>query len=302
MHLNIPRKLQCPDCHVTLYGGKFHCTKRDKSLGLYGGEVPMFVAESPWYNDSQKEIWERYSYARRYNDLTVQYYDWWVSRILSKISLNTSSPLVELMCGAAEVCRRLPASFSSAYAMDINPRATYEVVQDMKLLHETHVTVACAPAEHVPLPDACAGAVVIQGALHHARPVMPDILSEVNRILVPGGVFVGSEPSNDNLFVRAVRRWQYRHSSMQGNDTEEDGFTANEMHQYLAAADLCMISYEQFGFVAYPLMGNTDILPLLANSKSLLLGRILLKLDELLEYVPIVRGMGWASLFVAVKE
>jgi hypothetical protein len=49
-------------------------------------------------------------------------------------------------------------------------------------------------------------------------------------------------------------------------------------------------------------MGNTDLVPLLRRSRSRALGSALLKLDELLERVPGIRGLAWASLFRAFKE
>jgi hypothetical protein len=49
-------------------------------------------------------------------------------------------------------------------------------------------------------------------------------------------------------------------------------------------------------------MGNTDLVPLLRGARSTALGTALLRFDELLERVPGVRGMAWASLFRAFKE
>ena len=57
-----------------------------------------------------------------------------------------------------------------------------------------------------------------------------------------------------------------------------------------------------FGFVAYPLMGNTDLLPLLEHVRSRSLGRALLWLDAALERAPLIRRLGWASLFSARLE
>jgi hypothetical protein len=115
-------------------------------------------------------------------------------------------------------------------------------------------------------------------------------------------VLVGSEPANDNPLTHAVREWQYRHSTMQGHDAEEEGFDRTQLGQFLAAAGLRLDRYQQFGFVAYPLMGNTDMVPLLRNVRAPRLGTALLALDALLERIPGVRRLAWASLFRAFKD
>jgi SAM-dependent methyltransferase len=149
--------------------------------------------------------------------------------------------------------------------------------------------------------DACVGAVLIQGGLHHARPLLTAILSEVRRVLRPGGVLVASEPANDHFLTRAVRRWQYARSALQGHDPDEDGFTRRELQGALSACGLRLTSYRIFGYLAYPLLGNTDLLPLLAKVRWRGLGYALLGLDWALERLPLVRRMGWASLFTAAR-
>ena len=54
--------------------------------------------------------------------------------------------------------------------------------------------------------------------------------------------------------------------------------------------------YNIFGYLAYPLMGNIDLLPLLWNIRSLTLSKFLIALDELFERIPFIRKFGWASL------
>jgi SAM-dependent methyltransferase len=230
------------------------------------------------------------------------YYDWWVSRMLAEIPTDYRGPLVELMCGGAEICRRLPDHIPSAFALDLNVTAVEQAARDLQAAGERRVTLACGTAARLPLPDQCAGVVVIQGALHHARPLLPQILSEVYRVLTPKGVLVGSEPANDHPLTRAVRHWQYRRSHLQGNDPEEDGFSKHQVAESLSAAGLRLDRYQQFGFVAYPLMGNTDEISLLSRLRSMRLGRALLAMDEILERIPVIRKMAWASLFRAFKD
>jgi hypothetical protein len=89
---------------------------------------------------------------------------------------------------------------------------------------------------------------------------------------------------------------------LQGRDEGEDGFTKQELQEAFSRAGLVLEKYDRFGFIAYPLMGNTDILPVLARSRSQRLGSALLHFDEALEQIPGIRHLAWASLFRAVKE
>jgi hypothetical protein len=73
------------------------------------------------------------------------------------------------------------------------------------------------------------------------------------------------------------------------------------MDAALRAAGLRLERYQRCGFVAYPLIGNTDLLPVLATSRARWLGASLLALDRVLERVPIVGRMGWISIFRARK-
>jgi SAM-dependent methyltransferase len=269
--------------------------------------VPVLLSGDEWqafraHLDSEAAAREAYARARRNAPLTIRYFDWWVARMLGEIPPGVSGAFVELMCGGAEVCRRLPARFTTAVALDVDVDMVEQAARDLAAAGDQRVRLVCGTAARVPLPDACTSVVVVQGALHHARPILGDILREIHRLLRPGGVLVGSEPANDHPLTRAIREWQYRHSALQGNDPEEEGFDRDELAGELAAAGLRLDRYRQFGFIAYPLMGNTDFVPLLRRARSMRLGNALLWLDERLESVPVIRRLAWASLFRAFKE
>jgi ubiquinone/menaquinone biosynthesis C-methylase UbiE/uncharacterized protein YbaR (Trm112 family) len=283
------------------------CSACGKAYQRISG-VPVFLEDAEW-NDVQKRIareraeTESYSAARRKSPLSRQYYDYWMDRLLRHAPTTREDLLVELMCGEAEVCRRLvPGTVGSALALDLNMELVAHAARDLRGVSTPKTTFVCGTATHVPLPDESAAVVAIVGGLHHARPLLLPVLREVARILRPGGVLVGSEPANDNVLIRAIRHWQYSHSALQGHDADEDGFTSQELSTALSSAGLRLERYDAFGFVAYPFMGNTDILPLLARSRSRALGRSLLALDAFLEQVPVIRRFGWASLYLARKE
>jgi SAM-dependent methyltransferase len=266
--------------------------------------VDVFLSEADWQTVVRRVEAERdevtlYRRARREAPLNVQYYGAWVGRLWDLVPAGCRAVVAELMCGEAEIGRRLPADVGACLGVDLNVRLVEEAAEYLRRGGDSRARVVCASADRLPLADGSVGAVLIQGGLHHARPLLARIVREVARVLAPGGVVVGSEPANDALPVRLVRRWQYRRSSLQGKDEGEDGLTRAELAAALAGHGLRLESYRPFGYLAYPLMGNTDLLPLLARSRSRALGRALLAADRCLECVPGLRRLGWASLFRA---
>ena len=296
----------CPSCRGALENGP-DAARRCRACGAdfpARAAVPVLLSEREWLDcrahlDAEAAARVKYADARRSSPMMQRYFDVWVARMLGEIPAEVGGAFVELMCGGAEVCRRLPQRFTTAVALDLDVDMVEQAARD--LAADTRLAFVCGTAARLPLPDACTPVVIVQGALHHARPVLGDVLREIHRILQPGGVLVGSEPANDHPLTHAVREWQYRHSTMQGHDPEEEGFDRAELDRFLATAGLRLDRYQQFGFIAYPLMGNTDMVPLLRHVRAPQLGTALLALDALLERIPGVRRLAWASLFRAFK-
>jgi SAM-dependent methyltransferase len=299
----------CPHCHHRLVqsqsaGGLVCCGCA--TAFPRRAEVEVFLSESAWQEvvrrvEQEYEANTLYRRARRQSPLNVQYYDDWVRRLWSLVPQQLRFFVLELMCGEAECGRRLPRDLGVYLGIDLNVRLVEEAARFLRQEEDPRFQVVCGSADQLPLPDASVGAILIQGGLHHARPFLSRILAEAARVLVPNGVLVASEPANDAWLIRTLRHWQYRHSKLQGHDPDEDGFTRNEIGTALAEHGLRLDTYRPFGYVAYPLMGNTDLLPLLARRRSRFLGQALLALDRCLESCPGLRRLSWASLFRASK-
>lgn len=227
-----------------------------------------------------------YFTVRRSAPLTIQYYDQWVARLLHDLPASTQI-LLELMAGGGEVVRRMRGRTCIAVDEQRDPMRGLPAV--------------CADAACLPFAPQTVDAIVIMGGLHHAKPRLLDILADIARVLRPGGVLLASEPANDHPLIRRIRHWQYRHSRFQGHDPEEDGLTEIELRAALDKVGLRLDRYQVFGFVAYPLMGNADLFPWLPTFRSRTLGHALLGLDALLERLPLLRHLGWASLLRATK-
>ncbi len=297
----------CPLCHDTLrerISGAWTCERCRRDYDNRRG-VDVFVTDEELKalrgNHEPHTLFDgAYHHIRRFSPMTIMYYNAWVERLLGMLP-STEGVLLELMCSGGEVSRRLGARFSQVFALDVDVPALESLAHDLLERGETKIRPVCANAAGLPFPNGVIDVVAIIGGLHHARSILPSVLAEIARVLRPGGALVASEPANDHRLTRAVRHWQYRRSALQGHDADEDGFTSNELRDAMAKVGLRLEEYQVFGFLAYPLMGNADILPWLATARSLRLGRALLTLDRLFEQTPLIRNLGWASLFRAVK-
>jgi ubiquinone/menaquinone biosynthesis C-methylase UbiE len=296
----------CPLCRKALVqqlSGSLACANCSATFPLRTN-VPILVAAEEYGKVVKKlkatrNVWERYSNARRQSTLTMMYYDWWVSRMFAEIPSNYRGPLLELMAGGGEISRRLPDRFEGAVALDLNVFMTERAAQDLEASGEHRVKFLCGSVSRLPFRSGSVPLAMIQGGLHHVRPILDDALREISRVLAPGGLLIASEPANDHPIIRWIRRWQYAHSTQQGGD--EDGFTKTEIASRFSSVGLQLVDYHLFGFIAYPLMGNTDLLPLLAKCSSKWLGRLLLLIDQLIERIPIGRRIAFASIITASK-
>ena len=207
--------------------------------------VPVLLSDDEWracraHLDEEAAVRDAYARARREAPLTVRYFDWWVDRMLAEIPAAARRSVRR-----ADVRRRRgvpPPAGALHRRAGARPRRRHGRAGGARSRAPPASAASrwcAAPRRACRCPTPARRSVVVQGALHHARPVLADVLREIHRILQPGGVLVGSEPANDHPLTRAVREWQYRHSAMQGNDPDEEGFDRAELADAAAAPPAC---------------------------------------------------------------
>jgi SAM-dependent methyltransferase len=94
--------------------------------------------------------------------------------------LTEESVLVDVGCGRTVYGEAVYKQAKRCIGLDVDPYA-----KENPLMHEVRIM----ESEYFPLPDACADVVTAQWVVEHV--VHPDIfLSEIHRVLKPGGAFV----------------------------------------------------------------------------------------------------------------
>jgi trans-aconitate methyltransferase len=99
--------------------------------------------------------------------------------------------ILDLGCGDGQLTVRLMGSGAVITGVD----ASAEMVAAARA---RGVTADCAPAEHLPYPDAAFDAVFSNAALHWVRG-QDEMMQEVHRVLRPGGRFVAEMGGHSNI-------------------------------------------------------------------------------------------------------
>ena len=125
----------------------------------------------------------------------------------------------------------------------------------------------------------------------------PRALREIHRTLKPQGRLVLSEPCNDSVVLRTIRWFWYRlpHKF----SVHHKAFRSRELLRLLADAEMRVLQAEPFGYVAFPVVGMVDFLPVLRYLPG---KRLLTDLDEFLERVPILRRHSWHLIVVTTPR
>lgn len=134
-------------------------------------------------------------------DRKVQLVTWGrVKEMIDEVSRMTSNAdlILDLGGGAGWYGNRLSKNHPNAkiLCVDIVPRPGKENVRHLK-----------ASALDIPVADAKADIVGASAILHHVPESLDKCISEVARVLKPGGLFLTQEPLANNPIARWARGW-----------------------------------------------------------------------------------------------
>lgn len=148
----------------------------------------------------------------------------------------------------------------------------------------------------LPVADGSFDIVVCRSALHHMDDEV-GVLAEICRVLSPKGSLILGEPANDNVVTRLARWWIRRRPSYGKLHTIDRAYTRRQLRDLLSAAGLMVEREVRFGFIAYPLCDNPEVVPVLRWLPfNRALGAALRVVDRLLSAIPIVRTQSWYTM------
>lgn len=113
-------------------------------------------------------------------------------KIISELLSLPGASVLELGCGKADKTRLVARTAASVLALEVDPiQLAANQAADMPV----NVRFEHGGAEHIPAGDASFDVVLMFKSLHHVpTKLMDDALSEIRRVLKPGGLAYISEP------------------------------------------------------------------------------------------------------------
>jgi ubiquinone/menaquinone biosynthesis C-methylase UbiE len=221
--------------------------------------------------------------------------------LISLLPPRSGGLALDLGCGTGIMLDKLSARYGRVAGLDISQ----EMLEGFDLSDlRDGLSVGLVRGDMAALPFATGqfDAIVCRSALHH----MDDeqgVLAEIARVLAPDGRLVLGEPANDNLLTRAARAWVKRRPSYGTIHTIDRAYTRRQLRELLSAAGLEVRREVRFGFFAYPLCDNPDLVPVLKKLPFAGgIARGLRALDRLLARIPLIRSQSWYTVLQVARR
>jgi ubiquinone/menaquinone biosynthesis C-methylase UbiE len=207
--------------------------------------------------------------------------------------------VLDVGCGTGVMIDALAARFETILGLDASLEMMSGVDRTPRMKLKKPVLLVMGDAESLPFTDGSMDRIVCRSILHHAESV-DRALAEVYRVLRPGGRVAVAEPMNDNPLLR-LARWIVRHGKSYGKiHTIDKGFVTTDLVGSIRAAGFVPDQEVRYGFLAYPLCDNPDLVPVLVHMPFReSIARFLRGLDRGLARIPGIRRLSWYAIFGA---
>jgi ubiquinone/menaquinone biosynthesis C-methylase UbiE len=220
--------------------------------------------------------------------------------LMSLAPARPGATAVDLGCGTGVMLDKLGARYPKVLGVDISAEML-EGYDLSDLRAGLHVGLLRADMGALPLAPGSCDVVVCRSALHHMEDEA-GVLAEIARVLKPDGRLIMGEPANDNLLTRAARAWVRRRPSYGKLHTIDRAYTRGQLRALLSGAGLAVRREVRFGFLAYPLCDNPDLVPVLKHLPFAEgLARGLRAVDRLLARVPLLRTQSWYTILEVAR-
>jgi ubiquinone/menaquinone biosynthesis C-methylase UbiE len=174
---------------------------------------------------------------------------------LSCVLSGTVGTAAEICCGRGEAFHLLKDRVERGVGIDVS----VPMLEAARAEHRGHrFGFVQGDATMLPLRSHAFDSVFMLGGVHHVND-RRRLLSEICRILKPGGIFYFREPVNDFALWRWIRAGIYRLSPALDHETEAP-LRLQEVTQALEKAGLRLTKWTTHGFLGFCLFMNSDVL------------------------------------------
>jgi ubiquinone/menaquinone biosynthesis C-methylase UbiE len=289
--------LCCPDCGGDLRAetSSLECgscgnvyREADRILSMIGQKSDLNASEVT----TQDEVSVSYADARYQREYSLRYHR-------SVLERMTASPpphgtVLDDGCGPGLLLAHLEehADLEQLVGVDVS-RGMLRQAQSATGTDD--VLLLEGDACRLPFLDESFDVVYARGLLHH----LPDPvqgMSEIHRVLKPGGTVVVLEPNK--TIVSALPRVLARRGKH--FDSDHKNFRAGYLHD-IVSERLIVRRTTFFGYLAYLVLGFPDILDFGRFLPMKRLAPLLMAFDEALARIPGLRRLGWGIVIVAER-
>lgn len=237
-------------------------------------------------------------YAIRYRFPFAAQFQWERNRFIMDLLQGSEEMLVlDLGCGTGVMLDALAARFHNIVGLDLS----MEMMAGIKANPDASIHLVQGDMEAIPFGDASFDRVVCRSILHHTT-FEEKTLKDVFRILKPGGRLVIAEPMNDNPLFRFIRNRLSKGKSFGKIHTIDRAFMTQELRSLILSAGFEITREMRYGFVAYPLCDNPDLIPVLKYCPwAEGVAGILRGLDRFLARIPGIKMLSWYGITSAVR-
>ena len=234
-------------------------------------------------------------YVERYGHDYSRYYQRdWHQAMVGSLPAHAER-VIDLCCGSGFLIKDLQGRFAKVYGIDLSLdmlEVARRFVPDARLI--------AGSAECMPIRPDSFQAATCKGSLHHTRDHL-GFLRDCAAILEPGGIFVISEPCNDNRLLHWLRRAMNRKSDH--FDTEDEGFRTQQLTSLLEKAGLEVPATQAYGVIGYTLSAFPDLVPSMKYVPgNLLLTKLFVRIDRLICRLPLLRRLAFQVIVVGQKS
>ncbi|MFH2002245.1 MAG: class I SAM-dependent methyltransferase, partial [Planctomycetota bacterium] len=219
--------------------------------------------------------------------------------ILDMLGGDDGMTVLDLGCGTGVMIDTLAKQFKRIIGLDASWEMMSAIDRSPRFERTQPIRLVLGDMQALPFQDQCIERVVCRSILHHTESEA-EALQEVFRVLKPGGRLVLAEPMNDNPLLR-LARWIVKHGRSYGKiHTIDKAYVTSFLRKELQKAGLVIDKEVRYGFLAYPLCDNPDLVPLLKYCPFReSAARFLRAVDRTLGRIPGVRRLSWYAIISA---
>lgn len=235
-------------------------------------------------------------YEKRYSPEFAQVYlEWWDRLILEPIEKQEVKDILDCGCGNGYLSRKIVEMKKGASVIGLD--ASSDMLKNAP--RGKNLSFVVGDAMNLPFRDSFFDVIVCKESLHHLD--FPEkAITEFWRTLRPNGLLLLSDPCSDSLILSILRKIIFRFSKKFNPD--HGSFGKEEVKKMLGNNGFKVSNQYRIGYLAYPLCGLSDMLPILKYLPlSTRVAKFLIKLDNFFSIIPIIRTNNWLIITHAKK-